>query len=171
VCNEQPNWRSSHALVSVSLVLGYLKTTLNPLVRLGTVALKKQRWEEMCSSWWWYGRSQTCQQAAKRSLFPLPAPSHTISPLPPWEGESEEGEKEVTSTWTTACLGLLKAHKSLPSGASSWCCRPPACRTAPASGFLPPGRRAESAGRRASTGPGARREREGEREGERRGTR
>lgn len=71
--------------------------------------------------------------------------------------EGEEREKEVTSTWTTACLCLLKAHKSLPSRASFWCCRPPSCRTAPASGFLPRGRRGGSADRRASTGPRAER--------------
>lgn len=44
--------------------------------------------------------------------------------------------------WTTASLCLLKAHKSPPSRASFWCCRPPSCRTAPAFGFLPLRRRA-----------------------------
>lgn len=68
-----------------------------------------------------------------------------------WRGE----EKEVTSTWTIACLCLLKAHKSPPSGASSWCCRPPACRTAPAFGCPPEARQVKSADRRASAGPGA----------------
>lgn len=72
--------------------------------------------------------------------------------------EGEEGEKEVTSTWTTACLCLLKAHKSPPSRASFWCCRPPSCRTAPASGFLLPGRQAKSAVHRVSAGPEAGRE-------------
>lgn len=69
--------------------------------------------------------------------------------------EREEEEKEVTSTWTTACLCLLKAHKSPPSRASFWCCHPPACHIAPASGSLQPGRLGESDGRRASTGPKA----------------
>lgn len=109
----------------------------------------------------WYGRSKKITSGPKKkgtaSWHPLPAPGHTVSPLPLWEGErGEKGRKEVTSTLTTASLCLLKAHKSPPSRASFWCCRLPSCRTARASGCRRPGRRAGSAGRQASTGPRAR---------------
>lgn len=109
----------------------------------------------------WYGRSKKITSGPKKkgtaSWHPLPAPGHTVSPLPLWEGErGEKGRKEVTSTLTTASLCLLKAHKSPPSRASFWCCRLPSCRTARASGCRRPGRQAGSAGRQASTGPRAR---------------
>lgn len=67
----------------------------------------------------------------------------------------ERGDRgqEVTSTLTTACLCLLKARKSRPSVASFWCCHPPICHTAPASGSLQLARPAESDVHLALAGP------------------
>lgn len=82
------------------------------------------------------------------------APDHTISPVP-WGRERGEKGQEVTSTWTTACLCLLKARKSPPLGASFWCCHPPSCRAAPASGSLLQAPLAGSDVHPASAGPTA----------------
>lgn len=120
----------------------------------------KKRWRKRAASWYGMEEAKNVKQAAKCSpLWSIACskPHHfTFATVRRREGE--EGEKEVTSTWTTACLCLLKAHKSPPSRASFWCCRPPFCRTAPAFDFLPPGQQEESAAPRASTGPEARRE-------------
>lgn len=108
----------------------------------------------------WYGMEEakkTCQQAARFSPLSSVACSkpHHFTFATVRRREGEEGEKEVTSTWTTACLCLLKARKSPPSRASFWCCRPPACHTVPASDYLLQGQQGGSADLQASTGPRA----------------
>lgn len=99
---------------------------------------------ERAAGWDGMEEAKQCQQADKCSpLGPISCSKpHHFTFAAVRRREREGGEKEFTSTWTTAFLCLLKAHKSPPSRASFWCCRPPVCRTAPASGSPRRGRRA-----------------------------